>query len=394
MAQLYNGLLTLIKSAVTDQKLQLPEGFSLEEAMTLIMDQHLAPLVCEGAVNCGLMKDPMFPELFRSSCQHLLASEQQGMALRMICREFDKAGIDYMQLKGCLLKRRYPKHEFRPMSDADILIRVDQYEKIRELLPGVGFRECQESDHEYVWHSQALHLELHKRLIPSYNQDYHAYFGDGWQLARPGKGCSHEMKPEDEYIYLFVHMAKHYRAGGIGCRHLVDLWIHDRAFPNKDRDYLNRELEKLQLLEFYNNICRTLEVWFEGREADDITDMITRFVFDNGDWGAQENYYLADAVRNRKIAGSATKGKLRSIMLMFFPAYGPMAMHYPVLKKAAWLLPLFWVVRWGELVFVRSKSVREKYADLKVVSEENVDAYQKSLETVGLDFRFHEDDQS
>ena len=110
MAQLYNGLLTLIKSAVTDQKLQLPEGFSLEEAMTLIMDQLLAPLVCEGAVNCGLMKDPMFPELFRSSCQHLLASEQQGMALRLICRKFDEAGIDYMQLKGCLLKRRYPKH--------------------------------------------------------------------------------------------------------------------------------------------------------------------------------------------------------------------------------------------------------------------------------------------
>lgn len=390
MTQQYTGILTLIKSALTDEPLKVPEDFSLEDAMPMINSQHLAPMVCEGAVNCGLMESPVFMELLQRSCAHVRISEKQAATFRAVCRIFDLNGIDYMPLKGCLLKRQYPKHEFRPMSDADILVRCEQYDKIRSVLASRGFLEQVESDHEYVWHSDALHLELHKRLIPSYNEDYHAYFGNGWQLAKPGKGHCYEMSPEDEYIYLFVHMAKHYRNGGIGCRHLVDLWVHDRACPDKDQQYLRRELGKLQLLDFYDNICRTLEVWFGNREPDEVTELITHFVFDNGNWGITENYYLADAVKNRKIAGSARKGRIRSFMLMVFPTLPDMEMRYKALKKSPWLLPVFWVVRWWELVFIRNKDVRAKYAGLQEVTEEKVDEYQENLNTVGLDFRFHE----
>ena len=236
MTELQQGILTLIKSAILDKPLPLPEGFSLDGLLPLCREHEITPMVCEGSVNCGIHNTPSFRPMLLESCQHLLASERQAGLARKIYRAFNENGIDYMPVKGCLMKQRYPKHEFRPMGDADILIRMDQYHKIPPIMRQLGFIEGVESDHEYIWQSRSLHLELHKRLVPSYNKDYFAYFGDGWRLASQHKGTRYSMSPEDEFIYMFVHLAKHYRDGGIGCRQMVDLWIQRRYFPDLDED--------------------------------------------------------------------------------------------------------------------------------------------------------------
>ena len=51
---IYQGLFTLVKSALTGEKLNLPEGFELEKAAPLIKRHALIPLVYPGAINCGI----------------------------------------------------------------------------------------------------------------------------------------------------------------------------------------------------------------------------------------------------------------------------------------------------------------------------------------------------
>ena len=163
---------------------------------------------------------------------------------------FDEHHIDYLPLKGVLLKHIYPKAEMRSMGDADVLIRVDQYDRIKPLMPPLGFAEVTESDHELIWQSEVLHLELHKRLVPSYHEAEFAYFGDGWDRAVKLQGCRYDMKPEDEYVFLFAHFAKHYVDGGIGIRHALDLWVYRRTNPDLDNAYIQTELKKLKLERF------------------------------------------------------------------------------------------------------------------------------------------------
>ena len=174
--------------------------------------------------------------------------------------------IRYMPLKGSVLKLLYPKPEMRTMSDIDILIRTEQYAKIKKIMRALGYREGTESDHELHWSKLDVHIELHKCLIPSYNEDYYVYFGDGWQRARlcAAGSSRYQMTPEDEFIYLFCHFAKHYRDGGIGIKHLADLWVYRRHYPNLDEAYLRAELEKLSLAVFYDNITATCAFWFEA----------------------------------------------------------------------------------------------------------------------------------
>lgn len=381
------GIVSLMKSAVLQQPQVLPEGFDIQEALPWIQRHHIAALIYDGAVRCGLPRqDPAMTKLFQAYCRSLLISEGQQREVSRIFHAFEENGIDYMPLKGCNMKALYPKPEMRIMGDADILIRLEQYKKIIPIMESLSFSHKYESDHELVWKSPDLHLELHKRLIPSYNHDLHAYFGDGWQLAVPGDGSRWDMTPEDTFVFLFAHFAKHYRDGGIGCRHVLDLWVYLRANPELDMGRVLEVLERLKLRQFYENIARLLAVWFGGEQPDPRTEFITEFIFASGSWGRMEERVVSVGVRDMHRTGRAAEGKLHYLWRTAFPSLGTLQQKYTVLQKAPWLLPGVWLVRPAyKLIFERRSLDRHKRA-LEAMTQENLDTRHQMLNYVGLDY--------
>lgn len=389
MNDLQRGVLTLLRSAITGEKLALPEGFVLEDAEEIIKRHHIATLAYTGAAQCGIPTNtPLMQKLFRQYCLIMMQSERQMQAAQRIFDAFDAAGIDYLPLKGCNMKALYPKPELRVMGDADILIRVSQYERIRPIMLELGFEEQVESDHELIWHSSDLHVELHKRLIPSYNKDYYAYFGDGWRLAKFDAGTRYTLVVEDDFVYQFTHFAKHYRDGGIGCRQVTDLWVYLRTYPDLDEAYIEAELRKLQLLEFYQNIRRLIGVWFDGAQSDERTEFITGFIFSGGSWGNWEAHVLSAEVKKSKAAGSIVRGRFKSILTTIFPPASAITAVYPILKKSPWLLPLIWPLRWIQVLLFRRKNLKIKSRELQIASADRIQSHQEALNYVGLDFHF------
>ncbi len=385
------GILILLKSAITGEALPLPADVDWETAQKIIKCHQIGPLVYAGAVNCGVDKNlPWMQKLFQTYCKNMMVSEMQLQSVKKLCDAFEEAGIDYMPVKGCNMKPRYPKPELRAMGDADILIKLDQYDRIVPILEAQHYKEVLESDHELIWNGGILHLELHKRLMPSYNKDYFRYFGDGWRLAKVQTGCRWAMTAEDEYIYLFTHFAKHYRDGGIGLRHVLDLWVFERSVPTLDESYVCRELEKLRLLEFRENISKLLRVWFEEEETDEKTEFISQFVFGSGSFGSKENKSAAAGARDAETAGSAQKGKAMRLRKILFPPLENMQLIYPALKKLPVLLPVFWVVRWVRTILFRRDRIAVQRNKLQQRSVEEIETYQQALDFVGLDFQFKE----
>jgi len=391
MDSMQRGIVTLIRSAITGEKYDLPPEFDITEAYPQLKRHQVIPLAYIGVVNCGLDKSlPQMQTMFQAYLRSLFVSEGQVQAIRALCTAFDDAGIDYMPLKGCNLKFMYPKPELRQMGDADILIRTAQYEQVKPIVTALGYTEQDESDHELIWHSKSLHLELHKRLIPSYNKDYYRYFGDGWRLASPVSGTRYGMSKEDEFIYLFTHFAKHYRDGGIGLRHVTDLWVYRRANPQLDEGYVTKELEKLQLLAFYQNILSLLAVWFADAPSDEKTEFMTNFLFDSGSWGSAENHAVSSGVKHAADAGSVGGGTVKQYLEVIFPKAIVLQKRYPVLKKYPALLPVFWPVRWVTALLFRRHNIRAVQSKLDVATPDKIETYQQALNYVGLDFHFKE----
>ncbi len=382
-------IVQIIKSALDGTTVQLSEDFDLEKTYKYAQEHQITPILYYGLCGTSGFMDNVFGKKFFKSTMNLsFYCAEQSETIKSVNKAFKENGIEHLLLKGTIIRDLYPCPEMRLMSDADILIKEDAYSKIKPIMQAVGFEEQYESDHELVWKKNDYTIELHKRLVPSYNKDYYEYFGDGWKLATVKKDDSSEffMTPEDSFIYTFVHFAKHYRDAGIGVKHLTDFYVLTEKGPALDFDYIENELKRLQLLEFWKNIKNTLECWFKSREWDEKTVYITKKIISSATFGTEDNRTQARALK----ASKETKHfKMKRIMTNIFPTYKGMCQKYNFLKKAPFLLPVMWIVRWIEAIFSPSK-IKAQKEKIDMISNESVSKYQGELNYVGLDFNFEE----
>lgn len=389
MEIMHRGIVALLHSAATAAPRPLPQGFDLEAAYPLICQHQIGALAYSGAALCGLPRNtPVMQKLFLDYCRALQRSEMQMRLVKKLFAAFDAAGVDYLPLKGVTMKALYPQPELRYMGDADILIRKEQYDRIRPIMAGLGYTEKQETDHELQWTQPGLYVELHKWLIPSYNKDLHVYFEDCWRFAQKGQGSSYRMPPEDEWVYLFAHFAKHFRDGGIGCRYVLDLWMFLKAHPELDEALVEKKMAQVGLEAFHGHIRRLIRCWFDGQELEDISRVITEYIFASGSWGAGHSRVLSRAVRDLGSKKLPIGGKLLYTWQTLFPEAKVLEEKYTVLKKAPWMLPAVWVARPFYKVFCEPATLKKQKTNLEHLDQAHLDGRRAFLSALGLEYRF------
>ncbi len=387
------NIISLVKSGITGEKQKLTGEADWEYIYKVAMLHNAVPLLYYGIKNSDITMPPEVEQkFFVKVCQLISICESQEAELRDLYKLFEKNGIDYMPLKGAVIRRIYPKPELRMMSDADILIRKEQYRAIEPMLRGIGFSFAYESHNEYVWEKRFLYLELHRYLLSPDHSDYFRHFGDGWRLAKRTDKTSfcYSMSDEDFYIYLVLHFAKHYRSAGIGIRHITDLWLYAKKNPNMDMEYINSQLAKIQLDTFHQNLLRLINVWFENGKADKITELMTKRILYSGSFGTSDLANRSSALKEKKIKGTAPN-RTKKLISTVFPSFEIMKGLFPALKKAPCLLPFMWIYRIVRIVMFKKERIKIVYKNVKGLTDENILKYGQELRLVGLDYRDKED---
>lgn len=388
MQKLYKDFFSVIKIALANEPVTLCDDIDYEKLFLLSKQHKVVPLICHGLYKAK----GNFPELdmFRKYTFFMLGRDQNLVScIKNIENIFADNGIDYMLLKGASVKRLYPTSECRLMGDADILIKEGQYNKIKELMPTLGLVEKVKSDHELIWAGPGgIVIELHKRLIPSYNDDYYAYYRNPWKKATFNSNHSFSMTKEDEYIYLFTHLTKHYRDGSAMLRPLIDIWLFKTKHTLLNMEYINKELEKLELKTFHTNIWTTLDVWFNGKDETELTEFITEEIFDVD---RKARLDAANAARISARSESVSSAKAKKLRGLIFLPLSTMKTKFPILEKLPFLLPIMWVVRWIDAILHKKKSIAHETNRLSKMDNETVDAYNDDLSKVGLKFNLKKD---
>ena len=215
MNELQTGIINLVKSALTGEKENLPAGFDWNAALKTAKKHQIMPMIYYGVQNSGItVQAEVMQALELSTFENVFVSQNQLYALDVIYKAFDENNIDYMPLKGSVLKYIYPKPELRPMGDADILIKEEQTDKINSVMNTLGYvkDESHNGDYDTVWDKKGtLHLELHWNIVSPINKSYYKYFGSGWLFAERcnDESLKYERSPEDNIVYLFTHFSNH-----------------------------------------------------------------------------------------------------------------------------------------------------------------------------------------
>ncbi len=379
----------LIGSAVFDLKAPVqPEETDWQKIYLLSKKHSISNIICYGILKGNYKIPESYLGMFRQDMfANLNISENQAKEINALTEEFSKNGIDFLCLKGTVLKNFYPSPDMRRMGDADILIRKESYPEADGIMKKLGYEFVLESDHEYVYHKHPVtHVELHKFLIPSYNDDMYSYYGSGWDIAKKKEdgGHEYELGDNDNFVYLITHLAKHYRDGGIGIKSFIDIELYRRT-KAPDMNYVYEQLEKLGLKKFAENIFALLKVWFgDGKENGLLEDM-TEYILSSGEYGSRKNKDDVAAIRDYE-SDSENFDKIRQkkIMSAVFPPLEIMKKIFPFLEKAPVFLPAFWVIRWIRGVF-RPKSRQNLKNITENITSDNMREYAGHMDSVGLD---------
>lgn len=379
----------IVRAGLSGEKQSIESGFETELLYNIAKRHRIMGLCFYGAGLLGLDEDDTAMQmLYKGALSELSVHEKQKTETENLFCELEKEKISYMPLKGYLLKELYRRPELRTMGDADILIKMEEYPRIKEVMTRLGFEFCHESSNELVWKKgKIFNIELHRALFPSYNREFLSLFGHPWSNAvKDNTEYRYKMLPEDEFVFNFTHFVKHYKLGGIGVKHLCDLWVMTQ---NKKLDFaqIESKIEKLNLTEFYQNIKKTLNYWFADGEADEKTEIITKTVIKSGAFGTRKSSQNAFALRLAS-ENEALKGKNKLAVWLFkiFPSAKYIEHKYPFLKKHKWLLPVAWIIRLFDATFVNQRKLKNGVKAIKNTDSERMKQIEKDFLAVGLTF--------
>lgn len=295
----------------------------------------------------------------------VVQESEQLYAIDELCAAAEQAGVYIMPIKGAVTKGRYPETYLRSMGDIDLLYKPEQHAEMKRLTSSLGYGDFKEGLQHDSCSRGLVSMEMH-RLLTRADSPHCEYYNDIWDRCSPRQGGTYvyEMSAEDEFIYNFVHLTKHFLFGGIGVRFVMDVYVYDQI--PLDRQYISDELDKLSLLAFYKKISALAEGWFGTRcsTTEGLQD-IERFIIDGGLFGTKQN----------AAAAKAGKGRVRAVLQSCFPSCANMVSMFPWLKKAPILLPIGWALRALRALKSRRKNIRAEWEYAVTDSQEIKEFY-------------------
>lgn len=259
---------------------------------------------------------------------------------KQLKKQFNKHQIDYVMLKGIILKKLYPTTDMRTMGDIDILIKPSQRQQVKEIMTSLGYKTLvYKKNNEDVYEKEpSITIEIHTELFETKSIYFHHYKNIWNNLIKHSTNTEYEFSIDDFYIFIITHFAKHYFHAGSGLRNILDIYLFRNKYSNKlNKNYIETKLKKMNLLEFETDILNLIDVWFKNQDHTASTKEMQQFIFDSGINGKQENIYYNQMKKY--------KTKTNYLLNRLFLPIPEMKNRYPILTKIIILLPILWLYR-------------------------------------------------
>lgn len=263
-------------------------------------------------------------------------------------------GIDYLPLKGIIIKDYYPDQFSREFADNDILFDEKKDKLVKEFFVKRDYEveAFRKSNHDVFQKKPFFNFEMHRALFGETGDNglIIKYFNSYLNKSLIKENKEHYLNDEDFYIYFTAHSYKHYHGSGCGIRTLIDYYLYVKK-SNLDFDYINKELEKLNLVDFSNQIRTISQKVFDDEPLSEEEEQVLLYIASSGTYGTLE-HSVAKGVK--------AKGKFGYFMSRIFPPYCFYKYAYPWAYYCPILIPFAWLARFFRVLFKNPKKAKNE----------------------------------
>lgn len=382
MEKIYDYTIKLLRYVLKGDVPDLPNDIDFEKLYEFGRSHGVENMLYVGLKDLKIdVPREVFQKFYYSYLMSIKIDTLQTMELEKIGKAFEEAGIDYIPLKGSVVKYFYPMTNYRKSGDIDVLVRGNKLESARAVVENDGYK------FNYIYEQNNVHfrfakktfcLELHRKLVADYNRSYD-FLSRAWDYAELKDGTNHTYQFDINFLYvhLIAHIAKHLCAGGAGLRLFCDIWIM-QCKNMIDRNKVRMYLGEANLSEIEGYIIKLLDKWFLDKKVDDkILDKLELFVFRGGNFGTVSQKINMASLGQADSKQFKNKYWKKKFLSDFFEPLPYMKQKYPILVSHSWLLPIMWIYRLVKIPFTEmhmvSKHLKEysmsKKSDMEDLSE-------------------------
>lgn len=357
-------MVKLLDAYINEKDIELPVSFSYEQLYKAAKAHNVVPIIFQELFKSDsdwAKASGEIQETFRKSyISAVYLSNLQDFSVKEFGEKLTEQGIEYVPVKGYVIKKLYPEPELRTMSDIDFLIREEDRIKTDEILKNLGYQREELGSNVWTYKRGVVAFEVHINLAGKkyWNDvDYIEYFSKLFQKSRPiEEKTERHLTLEDHVLFLCFHLAKHLCSAGAGIRMILDIALYVKHYQEQmDWEYIWQEADKLKLQEFIENLLFICKQWFHIETTVSSKKMETQtqslfeeYVLSGGVFGFERDDSIRRLRKGIREEGSNGKllVKIRALLYMAFPDRKHMQDFLPALEKYPVLLPVAWVKRW------------------------------------------------
>lgn len=311
----------------------------------------------------------------------IMRYEQINYEYQEIVEVFKCKNIEFVPLKGAVLRKYYSEPWHRTSCDIDILIREEDLEKAtKNLIELKGYKRERETNYHDVslYSPSNVHLELHFNILENI-KSIDKLLARVWDYCVLKENETLQFRQTNEYLvfHLIAHLLYHFLRGGCGVRSVIDIWlVHQKIEINQT--VLQEMLKECGIVLFYERILELANVWFFDQECSTIIEKMGNYIFSGGVYGSFEN--------RMQVVGTSVENKKNYMRKRIFCPYETMKHRYPILQKHKWLLPFYEVRRWIETIFKgKAKNLKREVESIASKSEEEKNNFKNFLREIGAE---------
>lgn len=364
--------LSLLKSSLKNEKYD-GEKIDFEDLLYIYkMSEihHVVPMIYNAAYNEDFSKecDANFQAMFKSSAfRYIFSQIQRTNHFLEVYKKLSEKNIKILVFKGIIFRNMYNNPDDRISSDEDILIKKEDYEKVKEFFLSEGFEFIDKGEEcAYFSKSTGLCIEVSTSLFSHESKAYghlNKLFEDVFEKSikiNIDKIDILTLSHEQHLIYIVFHNMKHFLTGGFGIRQVADFSKYIETYG----EYINWEkfwsdLKDLNYDTFALNLIE-ISLKYLGFNDDKITypDNITSF----DELKNSQKYYinsesLINDILDAGVFGASTMDRKHTALMMLdavedkkksnrlkavFPNVNYLKDNYTYLQKYPILLPVAW----------------------------------------------------
>lgn len=298
--------------------------------------------------------NPSSNKFMNTAINQIVMQQQRTEQFLNIYQKLLNANLKPLVIKGLICRQLYPQSDYRCSSDEDIWIKPEDFNTCFQVLINNNFRctnkqlitdDFLNTVQTINFTNNILTIEVHinpfgtlDNLHKQMNSCFKNVFDDSI-IIKVENQTIFTLNPTNHYLFLIIHLYKHFISAGVGIRQVLDILIfYQHHQKDIDNNKIKTILKALHINNLYNTIMQIGKKYLgfnliPNNQTIKNIDTLADNLIENGCFGTSNLNQIYSSIYTTATTRNQDSSAVKYIVTILFPPVKQLSIRYPELKE-------------------------------------------------------------